>query len=281
MTIAAPADRRFRRARVRPVRKRRWIARIFGWIRTALVLAACVYAGARVVQYMDKHRVLAVRHIQVSETRRVSQGEVMAVLDGLHGQNILVVNLETWRRRLVGSPWIRDARLRRVLPGTIEVDVVERQPMGIARVGGQLFLVDDTGVIIEEYGPAHAEFDLPIIDGLRSDPTAGGPLIEASRAGLANRLLRAVEAKPELARRISQIDVHNPRNAVVILDQDPALLRLGHERFLERLQSYLELAPVLRRTVAEVDYVDLRFDDRVYVGVGRTGQVQTVAPPGK
>ncbi|MBI4476984.1 MAG: cell division protein FtsQ, partial [Acidobacteria bacterium] len=116
------------------------------------------------------------------------------------------------------------------------------------------------------YGPEYAEFDLPIIDGLASDPKDGGPLIEAGRAELVARLLGALEAKPELARRISQIDVQNPRDAVVLLDHDPALLRLGSEQFLERLEAYLEIAPVLRQSVAHIDYVDLRFGDRVYVG---------------
>ena len=39
----------------------------------------------------------------------------------------------------------------------------------------------------------------------------------------------------------------------------------GDDQFLERLQTYLDLAPALRERVREIDYVDLRFDERVYV----------------
>jgi cell division septal protein FtsQ len=59
--------------------------------------------------------------------------------------------------------------------------------------------------------------------------------------------------------------VADARNAVVLLDDDPTQLRLGNERFVERLQSYFELAPALREQVPAMDYVDLRFDERVYV----------------
>jgi len=52
---------------------------------------------------------------------------------------------------------------------------------------------------------------------------------------------------------------------VVILDGDPAWIRLGDDHFFERLQSYLDLAPALRERVPKIDYVDLRFDERVYV----------------
>jgi cell division septal protein FtsQ len=54
-------------------------------------------------------------------------------------------------------------------------------------------------------------------------------------------------------------------DAVVMLQDDSALLHLGEDKFLERLQSYVDLAPALREQVREIDYVDLRFGDRVYV----------------
>jgi hypothetical protein len=52
---------------------------------------------------------------------------------------------------------------------------------------------------------------------------------------------------------------------VVLLQDDPALLHLGEERFLERLQAYLDLVPTLHDRVPEIDYVDMRFEQRVYV----------------
>jgi len=42
-------------------------------------------------------------------------------------------------------------------------------------------------------------------------------------------------------------------------------VRVGTEQFVERLQSYVDLAPALRERVAAIDSVDLRFDQRVYV----------------
>ena len=44
-----------------------------------------------------------------------------------------------------------------------------------------------------------------------------------------------------------------------------ALIRIGEERFVERIQSYIDLKPTLRERVPSIDYVDLRFDERVYV----------------
>ena len=50
-----------------------------------------------------------------------------------------------------------------------------------------------------------------------------------------------------------------------MLEGDTALLHLGEESFAERLQQYLDLGDALRERVAEIDYVDLRFPERLYV----------------
>jgi cell division protein FtsQ len=206
-----------------------------------------------------------VAHITVTGTQHLSTGQVMALIEGLRGQNILLVRLEDWQRRVLASPWVADATLRRSLPGTVEVRIVERHPIAIGRVGEELFLVDERGDEIDKYGPRYADFDLPIVDGLARGGAQDAGANER-RAQLASRLLGDVRTRPDLARRISQLDVSDPRNAVVIVDQETVRIRLGDERFVERLQSYVDLAQALREQVPAIEYVDLRFGERVYVG---------------
>ena len=264
--VAAPADRRFRRAHVKPARRKRtWRALAWPAIRYGLVALVASLAIYRGVQVSAKAHLLEVNRIVVHGNERLSRGEVLAVLSGLRGESLLWTDLEAWRRRLLSSPWVRDAALRRSLPATVDVVVSERQPIGIGRInGGDMYLVDERGVIIDQYGPQYADLDLPIIDGLAA-VNHDGSLTDERRADLAARLMTALRAKPQVARRVSQIDVTDLHNAAVILSGDPAVIQLGEDQFLPRLQGYLELAPTLRERVADIDYVDLRFDDRIYV----------------
>ena len=209
--------------------------------------------------------VLQVERIVVRGNNRLSRGEVLAVLNGLRGESLIWADLDRWRARLLASPWVRDAALRRSLPSTVEVVVSERQPIGIGRINGDTYLVDERGVIIDQYGPHYADLDLPIIDGLSASPTGRGSATDEARAELAARVMAAVRMKPQVARRLSQVDVTDAHNATVILNRDRAVLQLGDDRFLARLQAYLDLAPALRERVPDIDYVDLRFDDRIYV----------------
>lgn len=264
MSIAAPADKRFRRAHVTPRKRGRLEV---SWKRVAqgaVVGAFVLYAVYRAAALMLATDALTVTRITVSGNVRMSRGEVISLLEGLNGQNMVLVDLEDSRQKLLASPWVADAAVRRVLPGTVDVAIAERQPMGIARLRSSLYLVDRQGIIIDEYGPNYADVDAPIIDGLAAVP-GDGPMVDPVRAALAVRLLTALEATPDLAKRVSQVDVSDLRDAAVILEGDPTLIRVGDEQFAERLQAYLDLAPALRERVPEMDYVDLRFGERVYV----------------
>ena len=262
--IAISADRRFHRAHVKPARKRSRLRNISVPIAKAGLIAAFVllliYRGGPV---LAEAPILQIDRIVVNGNHRLPTEDVLTVLGGLRGENIVWSDLDAWRERLVASPWVRDATFRRSLPSTVEVVVSEREPIGIGRVKGQLFLVDERGTVIDSYGPQYADLDLPIIDGLSMKSGAGDT--DADRGELAARVIQALKTKPSVARRLSQVDVTDQHNAAVILNGDQAVIYVGDDRFLPRLESYLELASALRARVADIDYVDLRFDDRIYV----------------
>ena len=265
MPVTAPADRRFLRAQVKPARRRApWRPRLQA-LRKVAVLAFGAWLTWQGGSLLAASSLLQVRDLRVTGNARMSRGEVLALVDGLAGHHILSLRLEEWRERLLECPWVAEASLRRSLPSTVEIAIVERTPLAVGRLGEELYLVDRRGAIIDEWGPRYEDLDLPILDGLRGSNEKGGQEDER-RAALARRLLDAVGVQPDVARRISQVDVSDPHNAVVIVGQDTARVRLGDALFLERLKAYLEVAPALREQVPQIDYVDLRFGDRVYVG---------------
>jgi cell division septal protein FtsQ len=239
-----------------------------------LLIVGAVYAGYRGAALMLSSDMLTVTRITLAGNARLSDGEVLSLLYGLEGQHMLLVDLDEWRTKLLASPWVADAALRRVFPGGIDVVVSERQPMGIGHVGDALFLIDEVGDIMDEFGPHHAELDLPVINGLSvsGGKRVSGAPIDKNRAALAARFLSSLRQRPDLAARVSEVDVSDVRNAVVTLKGDPTMIRVGDDQFVDRLQSYVDLAPTLRDRMARIQYVDLRFGERVVVmPAGREG----------
>ena len=277
--IAAPADKRFRRAHVKPARRRRSWRALFRPVATWLILVGLLAFGVYRTTSLAAHAgALRIDRIVVRGNDRLAKEEVLAILRGLQGENVLWTNLDAWRSKLLASPWVRDASLRRSLPSTVDVVIAERNPIGVGRINGAMYLIDERGIVIDQYGPQYSNLDLPIIDGL-SRHAGGGDhadgsdrAVDAARADLAARVIAAFSAKPALAKRLSQVDVTDVRNAKVIVNGDTAVIHLGDDQFLSRLESYLDLATALRDRVADIDYVDLRFDDRIYVRPAATAK---------
>src|SRR5512141_2007520 len=184
MTIRAPADKRFKRATMRPGR-RILVPRFVRW-RLALFGAVALVAGSSgylLVARVADGQMFRVSHVIVRGNSRLSNGEVLAMLPGLRSESTLAVSLPAYRTRLMESPWVAEATLRRVLPTTVEITIHERAPIGLCRIVDRLYLVDESGAIIDEYGPQYGDLDLPIIDGLAvssrgGQPHAAAPLLD-------------------------------------------------------------------------------------------------------
>jgi len=269
--VAAPSDRRFRRARPKPARRRgRLKAVIWPAVKYPAIVMALIYAGYRSGDAILQVQALDIDRIVVDGNDRLPSDEVMKTLDGMRGENIVWTDLAAWRERLFVHPWVQDAALRRSLPSTVHVLVSERAPMALGRSDGELYLIDESGIVIDRYGPAYSDLNLPIIDGLL--PQGPGKTADGVRVNLAARLIGSLEDRPDLLRRLSQVDVGDAHNATVMLTDDPALVYLGDQQFLDRLQRYVEIGEALRVREPEIDYVDMRLDDRIVVRPPREGR---------
>ena len=270
MTVYTRPDKRFHRAHRRPGRRLfhpvyRFAGKmIIAFSMLSVGVYACVYA-------LDRSLVLQIDTLDVQGNKRLSDGEALALVATLSGQNILSADLNEGRINLLTSSWVQNATLRRVFPSTVEIVIEEREPLGLGRFGSKLYLIDPSGQILDEYGPRFADLSLPIIDGLSDRVDSGKASLIDRRVALASRLITSIHDDAELMEQISQVDVTDPHDAVILLQGDPAYLHLGEERFVERLKTYMELLPSLRERVPSVDYVDLRFEQRVYVRPTGTG----------
>jgi cell division protein FtsQ len=262
---ASVADKRFRRTDVRPARRRRVLQRVWQVGRVMGVVLVLAGLGAFASTRVVGARMLAVDDVTVRGNHRLTLAEIEALIGDVRGESLLLVDLGRFRAKLLDSRWVADVTIRRVFPSGVDVRIIEREPVAVARLGQQLYLIDESGLIIDEYGPQYKDFDLPIVDGLAAPKTVDGPPIDPGRARLTAQFLRSLAPRPELIRALSQVDMSTAGNVVVLLGDDPTYLHLGDEMFLERIQTYLELTPALADRETPIDYVDLRFGNRVFL----------------
>ena len=282
MAVKVPADKRFKRGRVKTPRKaaRRWTGLIRPLVKWSVVALLVVYATSRAMALVTGSPALRISHFIVHGHHHLAPADVLSRVRMLDGENIVRADLEAARRRLLGSPWIAGATLRRQLPATIEIEIEERRPVALARLArGGLQLVAADGMVLGPVGMAQAGFDLPIADGLTAVPgrSLSGPgvgigvpaRVDPERAGLVGRLVDSLREDESLLKLVSEVDVTDLEDAVVLLGDDPARVHLGDREFARRVRAYRDLAPTLLQHVDAIDSADVRYDGRVFVRPAR------------
>lgn len=220
--------------------------------------AVAVAAAALVVGYgkvMASER-LRVARVDVKGQRFLSEGEVRELLGRAVGENILGLDIAQLKDKLLASPWVADATVRRTLPDALQVEIRERVPLALAELE-RLYLMDAAGTLIDIYGPRTAGFDLPIVRGL------AGSTGEARRAR-AERAGALLFDLGDLGSEVSEVEVEDNGDLRVTLRGHGEVLRLGAPPYRERLASFLELRAEIAARAPRALYYDLRFRDRIY-----------------
>lgn len=179
------------------------------------------------------------------------------------GLNIFKMSMEEKRRQLESLPWVERATLTRAYPNRLAVHLEERTPVAFVHLGGEIKLVDRTGVLLEK--PERASFNFPVVTGLE---TASGPAERASRLSVFLDFIRDASAEAASAGWIvSEVDLADADDlkAMLVAGQDTIQVHFGHGSFAERFRNFLTLLPELRKAGQPVDSIDLRYGRQIVV----------------
>jgi len=206
-------------------------------------------------------RLFRIESMQVSGNRTLTSADVLAIAGLRSGESLVGLDLAAARAKLVVHPRVREASLRRRLPGTIVVEIAERVPCVIVRADRD-YLVDAEGVIVAEAAPgAHA--DLPVLTGIEA---AGGKLTAHGAADLAAGidLVAAIRQAgfPALS-AVDHVDLADPDDAVIVPVSGRPLVHAGRRDAAGQLRRWHLVAPDMAQRWPELEYVDLRAEGQV------------------
>src|SRR5262245_37701802 len=142
-------------------------AGIFRLIRYSTVAASLIslaYVSYSAGHYLRTSQRFEVRQLSVSGLRRVQETQVVERADFDIGTNVFAVDLDNIRQRVEGLQWVHHAVVQRVLPNEIKINVTEREPIGLARIKGEIYEFDVEGVVLDPDPVSMPSF--PVLDGL-------------------------------------------------------------------------------------------------------------------
>jgi cell division protein FtsQ len=222
----------------------------------ALVVGLSVTAALGARRYVTTTPRFAVKEIDVSGNARRTADDVATQAGIAKGQNVFSLDLDRARARLLADPWIREASITRRLPGTITVQVTERDAAAIVALGDS-YLASRDGDVFKRLEPGDPT-DLPVVTGLTTDAVAD------DRAEAVRAIRRALDLASEydrssLAARAPLEEVHIAHGEALTLfvGKSAIALELGVAPFHQKLEEAAKVLGELDRRGAKADAIML------------------------
>jgi cell division protein FtsQ len=195
-----------------------------------------------------------IQKVTVSGLKHVQESEVLANAGFKVGTNVFRVELDEIRERVEQLPWVRYALVERILPDQIVIKIVEREPVGLARIRGEVYQFDAEGMVLDPDVGNGSSF--PILDGLRGGDKKGNSV-------KVEKYQKVIEDLGQAS--LSEIHINETGEVTVVSASDPLMINLGSGDFRNRWRRYLQLRAQIQQQYPEAVRIDLRFRNQVIV----------------
>lgn len=236
--------------------------RIFGVLRAVagILFALAVSIGCVIglVRYTHTSPRFAIQTIEVTGAVHRTPDQVTHQGRIQRGDNIFALDLDRARASILEDPFIESVTIVRKLPGTLHIEVTEREPAAVVSLARGLFLATREGEVFKKVDPGDP-IDFPVVTGI------GAEFAQTDREGLVQRIKRAIELAAEyerlgLSKRYALQEIHVPDDGTtsLVVGKEGIVLRLGkegHRQALERASLVLQEVTA-RRARASIVFLD-------------------------
>ena len=230
--------------------KRSWRLRLVMLLSLMGVISAGFY-------YAKNLRVFELKEVVFYGNEHLMDKELKKLMGIESGEDLLALSPDKLAFSLLSSPWVADVGLRKEFPHRLLVRVSEAVPAALLQKGGKVFFIDDYGTVLERLKGPEEPF-LPVI--------LGGEPSNQKTFGEALRLARVVKDLG-LSKEKKRVEITGlgggPENLGIRVEG--LAVKLGKGGYREKLSRLFELSGEIQRRNINVEYVDLRFANRVVV----------------
>ncbi len=209
--------------------------------------------------WSDRH--FTVQSVTITGNNFVTMEELSPYLQRVKGNNIFKLDIADMANRLRNNPWIKDVSVRRELPSSIAINIVERTPAVYINSKNGLYLSDEEGILLGEKGVS--SFGLPVVYGISLEGTGTGEKTNSEALFSAIRIKKELSSIPWIELPLTGIEVDGRSD--ITLHMRGYRIKLGHDRYKDKLRRFNEIAGDLNGKGIPYKEVDLRFDNQVVV----------------
>lgn len=197
-------------------------------------------------------------HIKIEGIKYANKEDVKKAINTKIGSSIFQESPEEIRENIEKISWVRTAVVKRKLPNTLKIRIVEYQPIAYWQVDQQLFLIDSQGVIIQ--AERHRNLThLPVITGEKAAEKFPG-------------LMKEIDAFPDIYNRITGAVFISKRRWDIILDAK-VKIKLPEQNIKSAMQYLHKLEGDHSLSNKDISLIDLRIPDRAFFTLSENARV--------
>ena len=236
-------------ARAKPKAVSRHATRIGGGAILSLLSIGALIVGFQI--FMGS-RFFALNGVTVEGNTLLSQQEIEALVKSVVPRGVISADLQKVREKLKTNPLIRDAEVARLLPDRLRVQIVEREPVALARrADGHIVCVDAEGMMFGGYETWRGKTMPPTITGLVENDNKPNEINRQWVMTYRQLMADLDQSEPALSSRIDEIHFDRDEGVRLTLADSRILVLIGKEDFRARLNAALDVLDAVRRRDAE------------------------------
>jgi cell division protein FtsQ len=203
------------------------------------------------------------KKIDIKGLQHLSQKDIMLQSGLAKGDNILGINLNLIRKKLLAHPWIEGVQVSRLLPDSIIIAIKEYHAEAIVKIENSAYLLSTNGVLFTPLMPSDPK-NMPIITGFSySDiPVANFPASFQFKA--ASEVLKMGRSSSSIipAKKIKEIRMDGELGLTLNAFTPSLQIQIGYEHYPEKYQNFKRILGYLKNEnepikVSKIDLGDL------------------------
>lgn len=211
---------------------------------------------------------VTLKSVRIHGNRLLTEREIRQVIQLPRSISLLRLSPAVIRRRLESQPYVQAANVSRRFPDQLIITIYERKPFCYLALN-KIFLSDSSGVVLP-LPATNYKANFPIITGFEADSARLPIGKRAQLPQLQQALLflrTAVKVTPDFYTHISEVHRASKGELIVFTTDGGTPIYFRPGDFTRQLTVIEQFQRVLqqRRTFADYQYIDLRWDKQIIV----------------
>ncbi|WP_158971717.1 cell division protein FtsQ/DivIB [Paraglaciecola sp. L3A3] len=220
-----------------------------------IVMVLLIFAGLKLHAWLEDEQQAPVQEIFISGDRHfIEDQQIENLVRRTQPGSFFELDVEATHQIVEAMPWVYRASVRKRWPSGLEIYVVEQKPAAIW----------NGDMLLNQYGDSfNAQLDEDDLVMSSQLPNLFGP------GGSEQTALQGYKNMQSL---LDVTGLHiiemflSERFAWNLQLNNGVKLNLGRTEFIDRLQRFVDLLPLISKQNKQIDYVDLRYDTGLAVG---------------